>query len=61
MRAYVAEYPEDPEGWYTYGEALYHLRESMPKSPDTIIAAFDRVMAADSRLTRPSSIRSSWR
>ena len=22
MRAYVADYPGDPEGWYTYAEAL---------------------------------------
>jgi tetratricopeptide (TPR) repeat protein len=51
MRAYVTEYPDDPEGWYTYGEALYHLRESVPKSPDTIIAAFDKVIAGDSSLT----------
>jgi serine/threonine-protein kinase len=51
MRAYVTEYPEDPEGWYTYGEALYHLREIVPKSPDTIIAAFDKVIAGDSSLT----------
>jgi serine/threonine-protein kinase len=51
MRAYVTEYPDDPEGWYTYGEALYHLREIVPKSPDTIIAAFDKVIAGDSSLT----------
>jgi tetratricopeptide (TPR) repeat protein len=51
MRAYVAEYPEDLEGWYTYGEALYHLRELDPTSPDTIIAAFDKVIAGDSTLT----------
>ena len=51
MRAYVADYPDDPEGWYTYAEALYHLREIKPTSPDTIIAAFDRVLAGDSTLT----------
>jgi serine/threonine-protein kinase len=51
MRAYVAEYPEDPEGWYTYGEALYHLRELEPKAPDTVMAAFDKVIAGDSTLT----------
>ncbi len=51
MRAYVTEYPDDPEGWYTYGEALYHLRETVPKPPDTIIAAFDKVIAGDSSLT----------
>jgi tetratricopeptide (TPR) repeat protein len=51
MRAYVTEYPEDVEGWYTYGEALYHLRELVPNPPDTIIAAFDKVIARDSSLT----------
>ena len=51
LRAYVTEYPDDPEGWYTYGEALYHLRETVPKPPDTIIAAFDKVIAGDSSLT----------
>jgi hypothetical protein len=51
MRAYVKEYPEDLEGWYTYGEALYHLREVRPTSPDTIMAAFDKVIAGDSTLT----------
>jgi hypothetical protein len=51
MRAYVSEYPGDLEGWYTYGEALYHLRELEPNSPDTIIAAFDKVIEGDSTLT----------
>ena len=51
MRAYVTEYPEDLEGWYTYGEALYHLRELEPTDPDTIMAAFDKVIAGDSALT----------
>jgi TolB-like protein len=51
MRAYVAEYPGDLEGWYTYGEALYHLRELEPNGPDTIMAAFDKVIAGDSTLT----------
>ncbi len=51
MRAYVTEYPSDLEGWYTYAEALYHLREFVPNGPDTIIAAFDHVIAGDSTLT----------
>ena len=51
MRAYVTEYPEDLEGWYTYAEVLYHLRDIEPNSPDTIIAAFDKVIARDSSLT----------
>ncbi|MGH7338040.1 MAG: tetratricopeptide repeat protein, partial [Myxococcota bacterium] len=51
MRAYVTEYPEDPEGWYTYAEALYHLQDIVPNSPDAIIAAFDEVIEGDSTLT----------
>jgi serine/threonine-protein kinase len=51
MRAYVDDYPVDLEGWYLYGEALYHLVEVEPASPDTIIAAFDRVIAGDSTST----------
>ena len=51
MRAYVADYPDDVEGWFTYAEALYHLRDVEPREPDSIIAAFDRVIATDSTLT----------
>jgi tetratricopeptide (TPR) repeat protein/TolB-like protein len=51
MLAYVTDYPGDLEGWYTYGEALYHLREIAPNDPNTIIAAFDKVIAGDSTLT----------
>ncbi len=51
MRAYVADFPDDLEGWYTYAEALHHLRDLVPNTPDTIIAAFDRVIAGDSTLT----------
>lgn len=51
MRAFVAEYPDDLEGWFTYGEALYHLRDVVPNELDTILAAFDSVIAGDSALT----------
>jgi eukaryotic-like serine/threonine-protein kinase len=51
MQAYVKDYPADLEGWYFYGEALYHLVEVEPRSPDTVIAAFDRVIAGDSNST----------
>jgi TolB-like protein len=51
MRAYVADFPDDLEGWYTYAEALHHLGDLVPNTPDTIIAAFDRVIAGDSTLT----------
>jgi eukaryotic-like serine/threonine-protein kinase len=51
MRAYVNDYPADLEGWYFYGEALHHLVEVKPTSPDTVLAAFDRVIAGDSTST----------
>jgi serine/threonine-protein kinase len=51
LRAFVADYPDDMEGWYNYGEALFHLRGFAPSSPDTIVAAFDRVLRSDSSLT----------
>jgi serine/threonine-protein kinase len=51
MRAYVADYPADPEGWYIYAEALHHLVELEPTSPDSVMAAFDRVIALDSTST----------
>ena len=51
MRAYVNDYPADLEGWYFYGEALHHLVEIEPRSPDTVLAAFDRVIAGDSTST----------
>jgi tetratricopeptide (TPR) repeat protein len=51
MRAYVNDSPADLEGWYFYGEALHHLVEIEPRSPDTVLAAFDRVIAGDSTST----------
>ncbi len=51
MRAYVTAYPEDLEGWYFYAEALHHLQEIRPRNPDSVIAAFDRVIAGDSTST----------
>ncbi|HYC31714.1 MAG TPA: hypothetical protein VEB59_05455, partial [Gemmatimonadales bacterium] len=51
LRAYVAAYPDDTEGWFSYGEALFHLRDVAPRDPDTIMAAFDHVIATDSTLT----------
>jgi tetratricopeptide (TPR) repeat protein/TolB-like protein len=51
LREYVEDNPADLEGWYFYGEALHHLVEIEPSSPDTIVAAFDRVIAGDSTST----------
>jgi eukaryotic-like serine/threonine-protein kinase len=50
LKAFVTEYPDDLEGWYYYGEALFHLRELRPVSADSIIAVFDRVLQVDSSL-----------
>jgi eukaryotic-like serine/threonine-protein kinase len=51
MRAYVKDYPADLEGWYFYAEALHHLVEIEPSSPDSVIATFDHVIAGDSTST----------
>lgn len=50
LRAFVADYPEDVEGWYQLGEALFHTREFQPVPPETVSAAFDSVLARDSTL-----------
>ena len=50
LKAFVTEYPDDLEGWYLYGEALFHLRALAPTSADSIIAVFDHVLRADSSL-----------
>ena len=50
LEAFVTEYPEDLEGWYLYGEALFHLHALAPTSADSIIRVFDHVLRADSTL-----------
>ncbi|MBA3495836.1 MAG: hypothetical protein H0T86_01880, partial [Gemmatimonadales bacterium] len=50
LEAFVAEYPDDLEGWYLLGESLYHLRPFVPVSADSVIAVFDRVLRQDSSL-----------
>ncbi|HEX6617329.1 MAG TPA: serine/threonine-protein kinase [Gemmatimonadales bacterium] len=50
LRAFVAEYPNDLEGWYLLGESLFHIQEFAPQSPDSAIAAFDHVLEGDSTL-----------
>ena len=50
LRAFVNAYPDDLEGWYLYGEALYHLRAFAPVSPDSTIHVLDHVLRADSTL-----------
>jgi len=50
LRAFVAEYPGDVEGWYLLGEAMFHLRSSRPTAPDSVSAVFDSVLRRDSTL-----------
>jgi len=55
LRAYVARYPDDVDGWYQLGESIYHRRELDAPSPDAMLSPFDRVLAIDSTLT-PAAI-----
>ncbi len=50
LRAYVATYPEDVEGWFMLGEALFHTHIFRPVAPDSTYAAFDSVLRRDSTL-----------
>ena len=50
LRAFVADYPEDVEGWFLLGEAMFHLRASRPSAPDSVAAVFDSVLRRDSTL-----------
>jgi serine/threonine-protein kinase len=50
LRAFVATYPDDVEGWYMLGEAMYHIRAFRPLPPDSISAVFDSVLRRDSTL-----------
>ncbi|HKU63324.1 MAG TPA: protein kinase [Gemmatimonadales bacterium] len=50
FHSFLKEYPDDLDGWYLLGEALFHTREYTGAAPDTISAAFDRVVRGDSGL-----------
>ncbi|HEX6104712.1 MAG TPA: serine/threonine-protein kinase, partial [Gemmatimonadales bacterium] len=50
FRTFLAQHPDDLDGWYLLGEALYHTREFTGAPPDSINAAFDRVVRGDSGL-----------
>jgi eukaryotic-like serine/threonine-protein kinase len=50
LRAFVAAYPEDVEGWYMLGESMYHIQAFRPRPPDSISAVFDSVLRRDSTL-----------
>jgi len=50
LRAFVAEYPEDVEGWFLLGEAMFHTKSFRPVEPESISAVFDSVLRRDSTL-----------
>ncbi|MFL5404012.1 MAG: protein kinase domain-containing protein [Gemmatimonadales bacterium] len=50
MRAFVAQYPEDVEGWYLLGESMFHINGYRPAPPESISAVFDSVLRRDSTL-----------
>ncbi len=50
LRAFVAEFPEDVEGWFLLGEAMFHTKSFRPSAPDSIAAVFDSVLRRDSTL-----------
>src|SRR6185312_17023328 len=50
MRAFVAQYPEDVEGWYLLGESMFHINPYRPAPPESISAVFDSVLRRDSTL-----------
>ena len=50
FHSFLKEYPDDLDGWYLLGEALFHTREYTGAAPETISAAFDSVVHGDSGL-----------
>ena len=51
LRAFVAEYPWDVEGWYLLGESMFHTNAFRPAGPESISAVFDSVLRRDSTLS----------
>jgi serine/threonine-protein kinase len=50
LRAFVATYPDDVEGWYMLGESMFHTAGFRPTPPESISAVFDSVLRRDSTL-----------
>jgi TolB-like protein len=50
LRAFVAEYPGDVEGWYLLGESMFHINAYRPSPPESVSAVFDSVLRRDSTL-----------
>jgi TolB-like protein len=50
LRDYVSDHPEDVEGWFLLGEALFHTHVFRPSPPVAMWSAFDSVLGRDSTL-----------
>ena len=50
LRAFLATYPDDVEGWYLLGESMFHIQAYRPSAPDSISVVFDSVLRRDSTL-----------
>lgn len=50
LRAYLSTYPDDVEGWFLLGEALFHTHVFRPVAAESTYAAFDSVLRRDSTL-----------
>jgi serine/threonine-protein kinase len=50
LRAYVARYSDDAEGWYQFGDVQYRARYLLALAPQDLYAPFDRVFGLDSTL-----------
>ncbi len=50
LRAFIAAYPDDVEGWYMLGESMFHIQGYRPSPPESVSAVFDSVLRRDSTL-----------
>jgi serine/threonine-protein kinase len=50
LQAFVTMHPDDVEGWYLLGEAMFHTQSFRPAPPESIAAVFDSVLRRDSTL-----------
>ena len=50
LRAFLATYPDDVEGWYLLGESMFHIQPYRPSPPESVSAVFDSVLRRDSTL-----------
>jgi eukaryotic-like serine/threonine-protein kinase len=55
LRRYVAQYPDDADGWYLLGESQFHTKQLTGLAAAQLRDPFDRVLALDSTLT-PAAI-----